>query len=226
MLSAQLSAVVRAAGCTEDELEQLVRSPERARLRLAALRLLKVVGSEAAAQADLDVLLDVLLKIHEVSSTTPSRRPPSLPPRPGSNADLCTQAGLLAALSRAPLSALRRYDREHTHLLRPPAESWTPYHELVDLLSLVPSGGTLLDLGSGNGRTLLTAALLRPGAAAAPYPPVPHPAPRHHSSHGTTAPQHHGAMGPRGHSRRVQSTTARLLSAWHPLRPRHSVCRL
>ena len=73
-----------------------------------------------------------------------------------------SQAQLLAALYRAPISALRRYDREHTHLLRSPAESWTPYHELVDLISLVPPHGTLLDLGAGTGRALCTATLLRP----------------------------------------------------------------
>ena len=36
------------------------------------------------------------------------------------------------------------------------------YAEAIRILSLVPKGGTLLDLGAGTGRMLLTAALMRP----------------------------------------------------------------
>ncbi|KAL1514866.1 hypothetical protein AB1Y20_003949 [Prymnesium parvum] len=134
-LDCALTAVVRSSGSTAAKLERLIRRPRHHLLRGTASRLLAHSGGEECG-ADVDVLIDLLLGVHE-----------SL---------------LLEHLHRAPLRSLRAYDEEHTHLLRPPAESWTPYHECATLLTLVPAGGTLLDLGAGVGRTLLVAALLRP----------------------------------------------------------------
>ena len=97
-----LLAVVRTAGLRCDDLEELISAvqPCNMSLHTAATQLLFTATSEAAMQADLDILLDILFGINE--------------------------ARLLSALCQASLATLRRYDREHTHLLRPPAESWTP----------------------------------------------------------------------------------------------------
>ncbi len=97
-------------------------------------------AASAGAAAELDCLLDVALGIDEFR--------------------------LLPALRAAPLSLLRRYDREHTHLLQPHAASYTPYAELLGVLALVPRGGTLVDLGAGSGRLIVTAALSRPDVRA------------------------------------------------------------
>jgi len=53
------------------------------------------------------------------------------------------------------------YDHEHTHFFRPPAESYSPYAELLRVIDLVPRAGTLLDLGSGMGRAAMAALLVR-----------------------------------------------------------------
>ncbi|KAL3898812.1 MAG: hypothetical protein SGPRY_012765 [Prymnesium sp.] len=131
----ELSSLVRGAGVEPRRLQALLTSAGP-RLTCALTRLLHASRLAASRRADLDVLIDLLLGVHE--------------------------AYLLEPLRRAPLSSLRRYDQEHTHLLRPPSESFTPYDQLLSLLPLVPNGGTLLDLGAGNGRLVLTCSLLRP----------------------------------------------------------------
>eukprot|EP00308_Calcidiscus_leptoporus_P001807 CAMPEP_0119402918 /NCGR_PEP_ID=MMETSP1334-20130426/143124_1 /TAXON_ID=127549 /ORGANISM="Calcidiscus leptoporus, Strain RCC1130" /LENGTH=287 /DNA_ID=CAMNT_0007426857 /DNA_START=410 /DNA_END=1270 /DNA_ORIENTATION=- len=98
-------------------------------------KLLRLVRSLTPNEFDIDILLDALLRIDE--------------------------ARILPALRACPLSRLRVYDHEHTHFFRPPAESYSPYAELLRVIDLVPRAGTLLDLGSGMGRAAMAALLVR-----------------------------------------------------------------
>ena len=107
----------------------------RSELRHCVTTLLDASVRTAGAH-DVDVLIDCVLGIDE--------------------------ARVLPGLHRAPIAMLRAYDRENTHLLRPPAESYTPYAEVLRLLALVPEDGTLLDCGAGNGRVHVVAACRRP----------------------------------------------------------------
>ena len=142
-LDPHLARLLRRAKLSHTLLESctLLRAPpqavrECARALLAEACRGEPESDEGADNEGLDYLLDVSLGLDE-----------SL---------------LLPALRAAPLAALRRYDAEHTHLFRPPAESFTPYAEVAAVLDLVPVYGTLVDLGAGTGRALLAAALQRP----------------------------------------------------------------
>ena len=139
-LHPQLAACLRRAGVTAADL-----SPAGdAALRRTAAAILNVACEEpTSSELDIDLLLDVVAGIDE--------------------------ARVLRGLGAAPLAALRRYDLEHTHLLRPPTESFTPYAELAAVVSLVPRGGSFADLGCGSGRALLVAALRRPDVSCDGY---------------------------------------------------------
>ena len=154
--SDELQRTLRAAGLRCAELEDVASgvAPWRECRRAARALLARCRPTRAA----LDCLLDAVLGIDE--------------------------AGLLPHLHQAPLRTLRLYDLEHTHLLRPPWESWTPYAELRAVVALVsrprlclapplqrqllllasqvPANGVLADLGAGTGRCAATCALLRP----------------------------------------------------------------
>ena len=107
--SDELQHTLRAAGLRSAELEDVASGVASWRkCRRAARALLARCRPTRAA---LDCLLDAVLGIDE--------------------------AGLLPHLQQAPLRTLRLYDFEHTHLLRPPWESWTPYAELRAVVALV-----------------------------------------------------------------------------------------
>ena len=107
--SDELQHTLRAAGLRCADLEDVASGMASWReCRRAARALLARCRPTRAA---LDCLLDAVLGIDE--------------------------AGLLPHLQQAPLRTLRLYDLEHTHLLRPPWESWTPYAELRAVVALV-----------------------------------------------------------------------------------------
>jgi hypothetical protein len=107
--SDELQHTLRAAGLRCVELEDVASGVASWReCRRAARALLARCRPTRAA---LDCLLDAVLGIEET--------------------------GLLPHLQQAPLRMLRLYDLEHTHLLRPPWESWTPYAELRAVVALV-----------------------------------------------------------------------------------------
>ena len=136
ILGSDLEALVRSTGLSAANLSACVSGDATcSELRHCVTTLLDASVRTAGAH-DVDVLIDCVLGIDE--------------------------ARLLPGLHRAPIATLRAYDRENTHLLRPPAESYTPYAEVLRLLALVPEDGTLLDCGAGNGRVHVVAACRRP----------------------------------------------------------------
>ena len=107
--SDELQRTLRAALLRCAELEEVASGVASCRECRRAARAL--LARCRPTRATLDCLLDVVLGIDEV--------------------------GLLQHLQQAPLRTLRLYDLEHTHLLRPPWESWTPYAELRAIVALV-----------------------------------------------------------------------------------------
>ena len=68
VLDRELSAAVEAAGTSREELECLLTGKQTASLRGVAVRLVTMSHSESAVQTDLDVLIDMVLGVHEVRS--------------------------------------------------------------------------------------------------------------------------------------------------------------
>ena len=134
LVRSELLCTVQAAGLRCAELDSVASgtAPQRETRRVARALLARCRPTRYAV----DCLLDVVLGIDE--------------------------ACLLPHLRQAALRTLRLYDIEHTHLLRPPCESWTPYAELRAVVGLVPLNGVLADLGAGSGRCAVSCALLRP----------------------------------------------------------------
>eukprot|EP00965_Chrysotila_dentata_P096345 3184094-Pleurochrysis_carterae.AAC.3 len=136
----ELGAILKSANVVHGQLEALLLNDSTfvgdSALKRTACSLFAAAAACRYGEYDVDLLLDCLLGIDE--------------------------AQLLPLLRSVPIATLKRYDQEHTHLFRPLGQSYTPYGELQRLLALVPSDGSLIDLGAGNGRVAVTAILLRP----------------------------------------------------------------
>ena len=96
VLDRELSAAVEAAGTSREELEHVVVGRQPDSFRDVAARLLAACCTESVVQADMDVLLDVVLGIHEVR-----RRPAHIVVSSGSLAD--DDVPLAGAASRRAL---------------------------------------------------------------------------------------------------------------------------